>query len=460
MAAIVWLRRDLRLHDHPALAAALRAEEVVLPVFCLDDRLLRGRHRSQPRTRFLLACLRELDRALRDRGSRLIVRHGAPERELPELARQTKAACVHAAADVSPFARRRDDRAERVLRDAGVAVHWHPGLFVTDDPAGILTQAGNPYTVFTPYHRAWLDAPRRAVHAVPSELPEVTGRTRSDPLPPPDEDPAIPGGEAAARSRVHAFLRGGAARYAQDRTRLDADGTSRLSPYLHLGCVSARELERRLPDSASGRELRRQLCWRDFYAHVLHHFPANARSEHQQRYRGTLRWSHAPRRFEAWCEGRTGYPLVDAAMRQLSDEGWIHNRARLLVASFLTKDLAIDWRWGERWFMRLLLDGDEASNNGNWQWIASVGVDPQPPARRIYNPARQQAALDPAGTFVRRHVPELRAVPGEYLAEPWTMPREVQAQARCVIGRDYPAPIVDHLTARRAAIERYAMARG
>jgi deoxyribodipyrimidine photo-lyase len=182
-----------------------------------------------------------------------------------------------------------------------------------------------------------------------------------------------------------------------------------------------------VPDEA----FRRQLCWRDFYAHVLLHFPGNARSEHQARYRGTIAWSHAARRFEAWCEGRTGYPLVDAGMRQLRREGWMHNRARLVVASFLTKDLGIDWRWGERWFMRLLLDGDEASNNGNWQWIASVGVDPQPAFRRMLNPERQQARFDPDLAYVRRYVPELRE------------------------GGEYVEPIVDHAQARRAALARY-----
>ncbi|HTX46844.1 MAG TPA: FAD-binding domain-containing protein, partial [Solirubrobacteraceae bacterium] len=181
----------------------------------------------------------------------------------------------------------------------------------------------------------------------------------------------------------------------------------------------------------------------------------NARSEHQRRYRGSIRWSRAEKRFEAWCAGRTGFPLVDAGMRQLAREGWMHNRARLVVGSFLTKDLAIDWRWGERHFMRLLLDGDEASNNGNWQWIASVGVDPQPVYRRILSPARQQERFDPQGEYVRRYVPELRDVPDKYLAEPGEMPGSVQREAACVIGEDYPAPIVDHAAARREALERY-----
>jgi deoxyribodipyrimidine photo-lyase len=250
-----------------------------------------------------------------------------------------------------------------------------------------------------------------------------------------------------------------AERYERERDLVGASGTSKLSPYLHFGCVSPRELEHRLGDTDGDEAFRRQLCWRDFYGQVLWHFPGNTRSEHQPRYRSAIRWSRAEKRFDAWRAGLTGYPLVDAAMRQLGREGWMHNRARLVVGSFLTKDLGIDWRWGERWFMRLLLDGDEANNNGNWQWIASVGVDPQPPYRRIYNPARQQARFDPEGSYVRRYVPELAGVPDEYLAEPWTMPAELQREVGCVIGVDYPEPIVDHAEARREALERYAAAR-
>ena len=207
--------------------------------------------------------------------------------------------------------------------------------------------------------------------------------------------------------------------------------------------MSAREVEERLPAGEGARAFRRQLCWRDFHGHVLLHFPRNARSEFQERYRGSIRWSRSRQRFEAWCEGRTGFPLVDAAMRQLRTEGWIHNRARLVAASFLTKQLGIDWRQGERWFMRWLVDGDQANNNGNWQWVSSVGVDPQPFYRRLYNPTRQLRTLDPDGVYVRRHVEELREVPLEHLAEPWAN------------GVDYPEPIVDQREAREAAIARF-----
>jgi deoxyribodipyrimidine photo-lyase len=247
-------------------------------------------------------------------------------------------------------------------------------------------------------------------------------------------DDPLPGGETTGRERLFRFLRDGIGDYSTNHDALGSDRTSRLSPYLHFGCLSPREIESRLPAGKGAAAFRRQLCWRDFYHHVLRHHPRNAHSEFQERYRGKIAWSRAERRFEAWCEGRTGYPLVDAGMRQLRREGWMHNRARLVVGSFLTKDLGIDWRRGERWFMRLLIDGDEANNNGNWQWIAS---------------------FDPHGHYVRRYVPELRAVPDEHLAEPWEMPDELQRECGCVIGEDYPEPIVDHRQARQAAFERY-----
>jgi len=457
MTTLLWYRRDLRVVDHIALRATMD-DDCMVPVFCLDDRLLGGRHASGPRTQFLLECLRDLDDALRARGSGLIVRRGAPERELSALAAEVGASAVHATADVGPYARRRDARTARAL--SSVELRLHAGLNVVDDVAEVRTKAGGPYTVFTPFHRAWLAAGRRAVLPAPDALPALPSRVRKGRIPSlrslglaQEVAEPLPGGERAARARMERFLADGVVGYGDDR--LADASTSRLSSYLHFGCLSPRELEERLPRGAGPDAFRRQLCWRDFFHHVLHHFPRNARSELQERYRGAIRWSYATGRFEAWCDGRTGFPLVDAGMRQLRREGWMHNRARLVVGSFLTKDLGIDWRWGERHFMRLLIDGDEANNNGNWQWIASVGVDPQPAFRRIYNPARHMERYDPDGDYVRRYVPELRPVPDAHLREPWTMPDEMQREVGCVIGSDYPAPIVDHAAARREALERY-----
>jgi len=465
VTAIVWYRRDLRLDEHPALHAALGAHEAVVPVYCLDDRLLAGRHRSGPRTQFLLECLRDLDGALRERGSALVLRHGRPELELAMLCDELRVDEVHVTAEVTPFAVRRDARVKAALERRGVALRRHAGLGVVDDLTAPRTRAGEAYTTFSPFHRSWLQEERRAVLDPPSDLPALPTGLRRGRVPSlrslglgERAAAPLPGGARPARARLKRFLEERVERYAEDRDRLVPGATSRLSPYIHFGCVSAREIESRLGAGRGSEAFRRQLAWRDFNHHLIAHHPRNATVELQARYRGNIRWSRSRAQFEAWCDGRTGYPLVDAAMRQLRREGWMHNRARLVAGSFLTKDLGIDWRWGERHFMRWLLDGDQANNNGNWQWVASVGSDPQPAFRRIYSPTRQMAAHDPDGSYVRRHVPELAGVPDEYLREPWTMPRAVQRRAGCVIGEDYPAPIVDHAWARREALERYRLA--
>jgi deoxyribodipyrimidine photo-lyase len=469
MVALLWFRRDLRVHDHPALCAALARHEQIVPVFCLDDRLLHGRHASGPRTAFLLECLTGLDEQLAARGARLVIRHGPPERELPALARETGATEVQLSADPSPYEAARGRRVRAALERAGVTGHAHPGVSVVDDVRAIKSGQGRPYTVFTPFYRAWQGAPRRPVLDAP-------GRVSMPERPQPGRVPSLaslglrqevaepaPGGERAGLARLAAFLDGPVRDYDSGRDQAGPDGSSRLSPYLRFGCLSPRAVEDQLTQ-VSGAEargeiaLRRQLCWRDFYQHVLVHYPESARQEFQPRYRGTLDWVGDEAAFTAWTEGRTGFPLVDAGLRQLRREGWMHNRVRLLAGSFLTKDLGIDWRRGEAWFMRLLLDGDQASNNGNWQWIASVGVDPQPAFRRIYNPVLQQQRFDPDGQYVRRYVPELARVPDSYLAEPWRMPPDEQQRAGCRIGRDYPAPIVEHKTARLAALDRYRAA--
>jgi deoxyribodipyrimidine photo-lyase len=462
MTRIVWFRRDLRVRDNPSLRAAADSSERVVPVFCFDDRLLHGRHSSGPRTQFMLECLADLDGSLQRLGSGLVIRHGPPERELPALVRETDAEAVHVAADLGPFARRRDERVRRALDDTGAATHAHPGIAAVDDLGGVRTKAGKPYTVFSPFHRAWLDTSRREVLAAPrslAPLPSALAKGRLPALSALELDERVrepaTGGETEAQKTLKRFLSTSVTGYGSNHDALGRDRTSRLSPYLHFGCLSPRQIEERLPRGKGAAAFRRQLAWRDFYGHVLLHHPRNARSEFQDRYRGRIRWSYAEQKFDEWCAGRTGFPLVDAGMRQLRREGWMHNRARLVVGSFLTKDLGIDWRWGERWFMRWLIDGDEANNNGNWQWIASVGVDPQPPYRRIYNPALHMERYDPQGDYVRRYVPELESVPDEHLREPWKMPPEVQRECGCVIGEDYPEPMLDRKLARAEALDRY-----
>ncbi len=341
-----------------------------------------------------------------------------------------------------------------------------PGTFVADvrKPR---TQGGKPFTVFTQFHRVWSRLERRPVDRAPAAIP-LLARMRRGTIPKLAElgladdltERAVEAGEAAAREALSRFLDADVDAYDDQHDHL-AGGSSLLSPHLRFGTLSPREAEERAArrNTAGAAAFTRQLAWRDFLAHVLLHHPGNAHREHQLRMRA-LAWDEDAELLAAWQEGRTGYPLVDAAMRQLRASGWMHNRARLVVGSFLTKDLQLDWRAGEAWFMRWLLDGDVASNNGNWQWIASVGVDPAPVFRRILNPALQQERHDPDGVYVRRWVPELRGVPDRAAErEPWRMSDEEQAAVGCTIGRDYPAPIVDHVLERRRALERYAATR-
>ncbi len=465
--ALLWFRRDLRLADHPALTRATRDFDRVVPVFVLDDALRHGRFASAPREAFMLRCLRALDADLRERGSGLVIRAGRPERVLPELAGEVGAAAVLWTSDVSPYARARDRRVTEALRAEDVAALPQGGGYVVDISRP-RTQGGTPFTVFTPFFRQWRGMERRTVHRAPAELAPLPSALRKGSIPAAPAgrselaEPHCEPGEAAARAALAAWLDGPIDGYAETHDALaDERGTSGLSPYLRWGCVSAAECEARAArrGGAGAAAWIRQLCWRDFYAHVLLAHPDNARLEYQEKFRD-LAWEDDAAAFDAWREGRTGYPLVDAAMRQLARTGWMHNRARLVVGSFLTKDLHLDWRLGERHFEALLLDGEPAQNNGNWQWVTSVGVDPAPYFRRLFNPVLQQRKFDPDGVYVRRWVPELRDVPDARLAEPWEMSESEQAAAGCVIGRDYPAPIVVHADERKRAIERYRAAAG
>ncbi len=458
--SVMWFRRDLRVRDHPALVAAARHAHCV-PVFVFDDRLLRtGRFPSAIRTRFMLGCLEELDGALRERGGRLVVRRGRPEEVVPALCRELGARDLYFTADVAPWARRRDQRVIDALEH--VRAHPLPGACVVDDPSAVRTRQGKPYTVFSPFARTWRTAPRRQVLRAPRAVRTPEG-VRAGALPSLAalglDEPPSPGaftpGEAAARRRLAAFLRSGLDQYAEARDA-PKGGSSRLSPYLRWGCLSALSLDTEVAALAGAgpEDYRTELAWRDFYSAVLMHFPHVTRLEYIERMRA-LEWAAPGEQLAAWTEGRTGYPLVDAGMRQLAEEGWMQNRVRMVVGSFLTKDLHLDWREGERVFMERLLDGDMAANNGGWQWIASTGTDPKPYFQRLFNPVTQQEKFDPDGEYVRRWVPELADVPAARLARPWTMSPEEQEAAGCRIGEEYPAPIVDHAQERRRAIERY-----
>ena len=460
--AVWWIRRDLRLHDNPALAHAAAGNRPVVPVFVVDPELLANCvHRDAARRQaFLFGGLRALDRELQARGARLVVRTGRPRDVLPALVEETRAEVVVAHADVSPFARRRDAAVRRAVPlelVGGPTVH-HPTDVVKAD--------GEPYTVFSPFRRAWLARPlptRSDLLAPPERLVPASPAIATDALPSGEPPPSFPPGEAEARRRLHAFASDPIRRYAVERDRVDHDGTSALSPYLRFGMVSAREaVVAAIEAGARGGDAHppagadvwlTELVWREFYQTILFHYPAVLRRAFDARLRGVA-WRRAPRDLRAWQEGRTGYPIVDAAMRQLAATGWMHNRARMIVASFLTKDLLIDWRLGEAWFMRQLVDGDPAANNGGWQWTAGVGTDAAP-YFRIFNPVLQATKFDPDGAYVRRWVPELARVPASHVHEPWTMTPIEQQAAGCLVGRDYPEPIVEHRAVRERTLAAY-----
>ncbi len=463
--AIWWIRRDLRLADNQALTSALQAAERVLPVFILDPVLVNANNLGTHRLAFLLASLRALDRELQARATRLIFLRGDPLQVLAGLVQTTGAKMVFAESDVSPYARRRDARVA-----AALPLTLTPGL--TCLPPGSVRKAdGTPYTVFTPFSRAWraglrLEAPLPAPAAIPMGA-EVDGE--AIPLQPEYSlGDGFPAGEAEGRSRLECFIDGGVDHYSVRRDRMDLDGTSSLSPYLHFGMVSMRQavwvaqqaVRRQAGSPAEGgaEAWLNELIWREFYLSILHHFPAVIRGAFKPALR-RIPWRNDRREWEAWQAGQTGFPVVDAGMRQLAQTGWMHNRARMITASFLVKDLLIDWRRGERWFMQNLLDGDLAANNGGWQWTAGTGTDAAP-YFRVFNPVLQGRKFDPRGDYVRRWVPALAQVPESFIHEPWRMSPAQQEQFGCILGKDYPAPLVDHRAARQRTLLAYQAGRG
>ena len=444
---LVLFTRDLRVHDQPALAEAVANAQHVVPTFVIDDQLLASGFARPNRLAFLLGSLVDLDESLAGRGARLVARRGNVVEETMRLARETRASAVFASADVSAYARTRERRLGAACGAARLDFQTFPGVTVA--PAGTLrpSSGGDHFRVFTPYWNSWRRAALRSLAPaparlalpsgiVPGRLPRLPELTRD--LPSPD---LPPGGETAGRARLAAWIRRGLARYGDTHDALVADATSRLGPYLHFGCVSAREIVARLEGRAGAEPFLRQLCWRDFCHQVAAAFPAIARKDYRPR---GDRWRSDRRAYEAWKAGRTGYPIVDAAMRQLAREGFIPNRARLIAASFLVKDLGVDWRLGAAHFLDLLVDGDIANNSGNWQWVAGTGNDTRP--NRIFNPTAQARRFDPDGVYVRRYVPELAHLPDRRVHEPWKLDRSTLG----TLG--YPGPIVDH--ARAAALFR------
>ena len=459
--AIHWFRRDLRVSDNTALSEAVRRAESVIPVFIYEDAFRTGPDVGAARLEFLIQSVQSLRKNLAELGHKLVTRCGKSEEIIPQLCEETGAQAVFANKRYEPYAQRRDERITGILNLRGFGFELFKDAVIWEETE-ILTQAGKPYTVFTPYAKAW------KAKTIPPPRPKLTSpkgkvqSPRSDPLPASSAEAGLPltqtipaGGERAALDRLRKFLAGPVFEYGAKRNFPEVDGTSNLSPHLRAGTIGIRTILGELKkargqatpaQAASCEVFLNELIWREFYLQVLHNFPHVTRGAFRPEY-DKLQWSVNQQHFQAWCQGRTGFPIVDAAMRCLNGTGTMHNRLRMITAMFLTKDLLINWQWGERYFMQQLVDGDMAANNGGWQWSAGTGTDAAP-YFRIFNPVTQGQKFDAEGKFVRRWIPELAAFPDDLIHQPWENPL-LLAKSK------YPERIVAHAEQRMKCLAMF-----
>ena len=467
MSAIVWFYRDLRLGDHPALSAAGARHELVIPVFILDEETDNHWSIGAASRWWLHHSLQRLDGSLRERGSRLIIRRGHPLHVLKTLARESGAEAVYWCRRYEPDIRIRDQHISSALSKDGLAVHVTGGSLLFE-PDAVSNQSGEPYRVFTPFWKALLGQSGMIgePEPAPGDLSGVDSALVSESMESLALQPAVPWdvglkenwtpGETGAQERIEAFLAGGAQAYAQTRDRADLPGSSRMSPHLAWGEISPRQiwwLVKQAQAGAGGESYLREVGWREFSYHLLWHFPETTNRPLDPRFED-FEWREDKTALEAWQRGLTGIPMVDAGMRELWQTGWMHNRLRMVVASFLTKNLLIPWQKGSRWFWDTLVDADLANNTQGWQWTAGCGADAAP-YFRIFNPVKQAEKADPEGDYVRRWIPELSRLPDKHLQQPWKAPVKVLEEAGVKLGQDYPEPIVDLLVTRRRALERF-----
>jgi deoxyribodipyrimidine photo-lyase len=453
---LFWHRRDLRSVDNVGLNAARQRSPKVIGVFCLDPNILQRDDVAPVRVTYLIGSLEKLQENYAQAGSQLLILQGQPIEKLPALAKALSAQAVYLNRDVEPYGRERDRTVAAALREAGIEVEafWDQLLHA---PTQVMTGAGQPYTVYTPFWRNWKNQPKAEPVAALTQAEGLsdaeTERVQTETIALPtakdlgfvwDNELPLAPGTAAAQEKLDAFCSRAIQDYGEQRNFPAVDGTSRLSAALKFGTIGIRTVwaatEMASADSRSDETRhniqvwQQELAWREFYQHAMYFFPELAEGSYRAQFK-QFPWENNEAHFQAWCEGRTGYPIVDAAMRQMNTIGWMHNRCRMIVASFLTKDLIVDGRLGEKYFMQRLIDGDLSANNGGWQWSTSSGMDPKP--LRIFNPASQAQKFDPDGEYIREWLPELRSLDTEDLIS-----GKISAYDRKRCG--YPAPIVDH----------------
>ncbi|MFO1243556.1 MAG: deoxyribodipyrimidine photo-lyase [Rickettsiales bacterium] len=466
---LVWIRRDMRLHDHRALAAALKEEGDIQPVFVFDtDILARFDNPEDRRITFLAEILFDMHQTLQKRGGGMLVLYGKAEAIIPKLCHSLSATRLIAARDVEPATQARDHAVRQAIQKtcSMEVAEDHLILF----PERVLKDDGSPYAVFTPYSKRWhktlqeadyqearvndkdryadfksLVKQAKAVGLHVVSMDSVAAIVKDIGYRVADIGEWKVGG---GKKRLALFMKNTVSQYKDTRNFPGVEGTSKLSPYLRFGVISIRECLRAALSHAASETWVTELIWRDFYAMVLFHYPDIVDMEYQKKYRKALGWNDSKKDFQRWAEGQTGYPFIDAAMRQLRQTGWMHNRARMVVASFLTKDLQIDWRKGEEHFAQFLMDYDLASNNGGWQWSASTGTDAQP-WFRIFNPIEQSKKFDPKGEYIRLYVPELKELALKDIHAPW------KAKTKA----DYPEPMVDHDAMRKKTLAMFKAVR-
>jgi deoxyribodipyrimidine photo-lyase len=475
--ALVWLSLDLRLADNPALERAIARQRAVLPVFIWAPEEESPWPPGAASRWWLHQSLQELQATLGKRGSKLIVRRGPTAEELLKLAVESGAKSVFWNRRYEPAVIARDRELERRLRERGVTAESCPGNLLFE-PGTILNANGKPFQVFSAFWRACLAMPspaepKHGPKRLPAPVKWPSSLAISDLCLEPEVDWAggmrqiWRPGEAGALKQIKAFLDGAIETYSSDRDRPDHFGTSRLSPHLHFGEISTRQIwhevrragrNRAVADRATAESYLRQIVWREFSYHLLFHFPHTPQEPLRPEFRA-FPWRVEARGLKAWTRGKTGYPLVDAGMRELWRTGWMHNRVRMLVASFLVKHLMISWQEGAAWFWDTLVDADLANNTMGWQWSAGCGADAAP-YFRIFNPVIQGEKFDPDGDYVRRWVPELAEVPSKWIHKPWKAPASLLSEAGVELGKDYPMPVIDHEAARKRALSALASMRG